>query len=85
MLVAAPGVRAAIDPRGDVDMDQALTVRPWLREPLEVGKAPDAGHYRWPACAKRPAYPAAFRGGSRTSYSPASNSTGFQDHAVRCS
>ena len=23
MLVAAPGVRAAIDPRGDVDMDQA--------------------------------------------------------------
>ena len=33
------------------------------------------------ACSKRPAL-AAFRGGSPASYSPASNSTGFQDHFV---
>jgi vancomycin aglycone glucosyltransferase len=41
------------------------------------------------ACSKRPAYSAAFRGGSPASYSPASNSTGFQiillrnSHAVQ--
>jgi hypothetical protein len=34
------------------------------------------------ACSKRPAHSAAFRGGSPTSYSPASNSTGFPNSAT---
>jgi hypothetical protein len=49
------------------------------------GKCPAPSCTANTACSKRPAHSAAFRGGSPTSYSPASNSTGFQDHCVRSS
>ncbi|MCA1704972.1 MAG: hypothetical protein LC808_17600, partial [Actinobacteria bacterium] len=49
------------------------------------GKCPAPGCTTNPASSKRPAYSAAFRGGSPTSYSPASNSTSFHDHSVRSS
>ncbi len=48
------------------------------------GKRPAPGCTANSARSKRPAY-SAFRGGSPTSYSPASNSTGLQDHSVRSS
>ena len=52
---------------------------------IEPGKCPSPGRTANAACSKRFAYSAAFRGGSPTSYSPASNGTGFQDHSVRSS
>ncbi|MGH3865863.1 MAG: glycosyltransferase [Pseudonocardiaceae bacterium] len=49
------------------------------------GKCPAPGCTANSACSNRPAYSAAFRSDSLTSYSPVSNSTGFQDHSVRSS